>query len=82
MKNMPDTFSIDYAFLQKSPVIKKKRLRCWYNVLRERELQRCYYSPSIFLAPPPPPPRAIILDAHPLSTFENQDTCDGKTRYI
>ena len=56
MKNMPDAFSIDYTFLQKSPVIKKKRLRCWYNVLRERELQRCYYSPSIFLAPPPNPP--------------------------
>ena len=55
MKNMSVAFSIDYAFLQKSPVIKKKRLRCWYNVLRERELQRCYYSPSIFLAPPPPP---------------------------
>ena len=67
MKNMSDAFSIDYAFLQKSPVIKKKRLRCWYNVLRERELQRCYYSPSIFLAPPHPqsynprrpPPRYI-----------------------
>ena len=54
MKNMSDAFSIDYAFLQKSPVIKKKHLRCWYNVLRERELQRCYYSPSIYLAPPPP----------------------------
>ena len=55
MKNMPDAFSIDYAFLEKSPVILKKCLRCWYNVLRERELQRCYYSPSIFLALPPPP---------------------------
>ena len=29
------------------------RLRCWYNVLRKRELQWCYYSPSIFLAPLP-----------------------------
>ena len=26
--------------------------------------------------------RAIIPDAHPLGTFENQDTRDGKTRYI
>ena len=39
---------------------------------------------NIFLAPPtaPPPPRAIIPDAAPLGTFENQDTRDGKTRYI
>ena len=38
---------------------------------------------NIFLAPPPPPPpRAIIPDAGPLGTFENQDTRDGKTRYI
>ena len=29
------------------------RLRCWYNALRKRELQWCYYSPSIFLAPLP-----------------------------
>ena len=35
---------------------------------------------SIFLAPPPP--RTIIPDTHPLGTFENQDSCDGKTRYI
>ena len=76
MKNMPDALHF-YKNLQ---WLKEKRLRCWYNVLRERELQRCYYSPSIFLAPPPP--RAIILDAHPLGTFENQDTCDSKTRYI
>ena len=27
-------------------------------------------------------PRAIIPDARPLGTFENQDTRDGKTRYI
>ena len=31
---------------------------------------------------PPPPPRAIIPDARRLGTFENQDTGDGKTRYI
>ena len=37
---------------------------------------------NIFLAPPPPPPRAIIPDAGPLGTFENQNTRDGKTRYI
>ena len=38
---------------------------------------------NIFLAPPPPPPpRAIIPDAGPLGTFENQDTRDGKPRYI
>ena len=32
----------------------------------------------------PPPPRAIIPDARPLGTFENQDGryTDGKTRYI
>ena len=29
-----------------------------------------------------PPPRAIIPDAHALGAFENQDACDGKTRYI
>ena len=34
---------------------------------------------SIFLHPPPPPP-AIIPDARPLGTFENQDSRDGKTR--
>ena len=34
-------------------------------------------------APPPPPlPRAIIPDARPLGTSENQDTRDGKTKYI
>ena len=58
-------------------------MRCWYNALRELELQLCYYSPSIFLAPPLPSPlRAIIPDARPLGTFENQDTRDGKTWYI
>ena len=31
---------------------------------------------------PFPPPGAIIPDARPLGTFENQDTRDGKTRYI
>ena len=30
----------------------------------------------------PPLPRAIIPDARPLGTFENQDSRDGKTRYI
>ena len=64
-------------------------MRCRYNALRERELQLCYYSPSIFLASPlptsptpPPPVRAIIPDPRPLGTFENQDTRDGKTWYI
>ena len=60
-------------------------MRCWYNALRERELQLYYYSPSIFLASPLPPSplvRAIIPDACPLGTFENQDTRDGKTWYI
>ena len=41
---------------------------------------------KIFLSfsppPPPPPSRAIIPDARPLGRFENQDTLDGKTRYI
>ena len=32
--------------------------------------------------PPPSPPTTIIPDARPLGTFENQDTRDGKTRYI
>ena len=32
--------------------------------------------------PVPPRPRAIIPDARPLGTFENQDIRDGKTRYI
>ena len=30
-----------------------KRLRCRYNAVRERELQWCYYSPSIYLVPLP-----------------------------
>ena len=30
----------------------------------------------------PAPSRTIIPDAHPLSTFDNQDSHDGKTRYI
>ena len=31
----------------------------------------------------PPPPRAIIPDARPLGTFENQEAViNGKTRYI
>ena len=30
----------------------------------------------------PPPPRAIIPEARPLGAFENEDTRDGKTRYI
>ena len=82
MKNMPDAFSIDYAFLQKSPVIKKKTpallvQRAPWTRAAEMLLQSLYFS-----RPSPPPPRAIILDAHPLGTFENQDTCDGKTWYI
>ena len=39
----------------------------------------------LFFSPPPhplPSPRAIIRDARPLGTFENQDSRDGKTRYI
>ena len=37
-----------------------------------------------FSRPSPPPLllRAIIPDARPLGTFENQDTRDSKTRYI
>ena len=81
MKNMPDALSIDYAFLQKSPVIKKKTpallvQRAPWTRAPEMLLQSLYFSR------PSPPPRAIILDAHPLGTFENQDTCDGKTPYI
>ena len=40
-----------------------------------------FYSPYIFLAPPSPT-RTIIPDARPLGTFENQDSREGKTRYI
>ena len=32
--------------------------------------------------PPPPTPRAIIPDSHTLGTIENQDSRNGKTRYI
>ena len=42
------------------------------------EFIKIFFSPLL----PPPPPRAIIPDAGPLGTFENQDTRDGKTRYI
>ena len=35
----------------------------------------------LFVCQPPPPP-AIIPDARPFGTFENQDTRDGKTRYL
>ena len=39
-------------------------------LLVQRELQWCYYSPSIFLTPPPlPPKKAIIPDARLLGTF-------------
>ena len=31
---------------------------------------------------PPPHPRAIIPNARPLVTFENQDSRDGKTWHI
>ena len=30
----------------------------------------------------PPPPRTMIPDARSLGTFENQESRDGKTRYI
>ena len=40
-------------------------------------VQRAPWTPS-----PPPSPRAIIPDARPLGTFENQDTRGGKTGYI
>ena len=35
---------------------------------------------SLFFSPPPP--QTIIPDAHPLDTFEKQDSRDGKTQYI
>ena len=38
-------------------------------------LQSLYFSRS-------PPPRAIIPDARPLDTFENQDSRDGNKRCI
>ena len=40
-------------------------------------LQSLYFS-----RPPPHLPRAIIPDARQLGTSENQDTRDGKTKYI
>ena len=44
-------------------------------------LQSLYFSRPLPPSPPPPP-RAIIPEARPLGTFENQDSRDGKTRYI
>ena len=38
--------------------------------------------PLYFSRPSTPAPKAIIPDARPLGTFENQDTRDGKTWYI
>ena len=37
---------------------------------------------SLYFSRPHPLPRAIIPDACPLGTFENQDTRDGKTQYL
>ena len=37
---------------------------------------------SLYFSLPPPLPTAIIPDDRPLGTFENQDSRDGKTRYI
>ena len=37
---------------------------------------------SLYFSRPPLLPRAIIPDARPLGTSENQDTRDGKTKYI
>ena len=45
-------------------------------------LQSLYFSRTSTPPPPPPFPRAIIPDARSLGTFENQDTRDGKKRYI
>ena len=58
MKNMPDALSIDYAFLQKSPVIKKKTpallvQRAPWTWAAEMLLQSLYFSRPY---PPPPPP--------------------------
>ena len=41
-------------------------------------LQSLYFSRPLL----PLPTRAIVPDAAPLGTFENQDNSDGKTRYI
>ena len=73
MKNMPDVFSIYYAFLQKSLVIKKKTpsllvQRAPWTRAAEMLLQSLYFS-----RPPPPRATCIIPDARPLGTFENQD---------
>ena len=45
-------------------------------------LQSLYFSRPSPPLPPPRPLRAIISDARPFGTFENQDTRDGKTWYI
>ena len=46
-------------------------------------LQSLYFSPPPPHPPTPPPPlRAMVPDARPLGTFENQDSRDGTKRYI
>ena len=46
------------------------------------EARKIFFSPPPSPPPPPTSPRAIIPDARPLGTFENQDSRGGKTRYI
>ena len=67
----------------------------YFSVRSSRSSALCYGLPSCMSvkttkgegavweeATLPPPPRAIIPDAHPLGTFENQGTSDGTTRYV
>ena len=52
---------------------------------RERELQWCYYSPSVFLASPPPPTRATCIIPTPAPSVHlkiKMAAINGKARYI
>ena len=61
---MPDTFSIDFACLEKISFRNSD-----YNTVKRTFFQIKSRSANIQR---PPSPRAIIPDARPLGTFENQ----------
>ena len=70
MKNMPDTFSIDFACLQTSPFETVIIIRLKGIKIKSANM----HSPA--------PSWAMIADARSLGTFENQDGPNVKTRYI
>ena len=61
-----------------SPPLFRKNVEIERFAWRATILHEC----QNYLGAPPPLLRAIIPDARPLGTFENQDTRDGKTWYI